>query len=386
MEGRNITTLNLLAACAEPSALPLEEGALARLRQFFLESDRIPITAETHGLAPLLYVHARQASLAVDPAVKRALQALYLRHRRASQTRSQVLAEILTAFREESIDVLVLKGAALAHIVYAEPALRPMRDMDLLVREKDAVRAQQVLIESGFNAGQPSTISDRHKHLPAVTRRIQDMTISVEVHHDLNEPYMGRRKADFEHLWDRKIAFDVGGVIAYAMGPDDMLIHLCQHGTYLLEPLKLIWCADVIGVVNRYVEEIDWEWFTKSMSWVLPTVAMFGCLVPPSPEVQKLVVLDGAPQPEGIGDDFDGWPRVYWQRLRARGLLESLRVTFLPSEWWLRLYYGVPLDHPILWTRWVRHPLLVLTWPARVLPVMRDWPIPPWYRKIFWRQ
>ena len=337
-------------------------------------------------MGPLLYLHARQASFDLTPSVKTSLQALYLRHRRASLVRSQTLAEILSAFEAEGIDTLVLKGAALAHTVYAEPGLRPMRDMDLLVRESAAVRAQQVLIESGFDAPPGSEVSDRHKHLPPATRRTQDMMISVEVHHDLNEPYMGRCQVDFDRLHQNRIPFEVDGVLAYTLGPNDMLTHLCQHGTYLLEPLKLIWCADIIGVVDRFVDDIDWPWFRQNLPWVLPTVAMFGCLVPLSAAVQEQMGAMRRTGSQDIGEDFDGWPRVSWKRLKSRGWSHAFRDTFFPGEWWLRLYYGVALDRPIFWTRWMRHPWLILTWPTRVLPVMRDWPIPTWYRKVFWRQ
>ena len=341
--------------------------------------------AEAHGLAPLLYLQARQSSLVLEPAVKTALQALYLRHRQASRVRSQTLAEILSAFQAAGIDVLVLKGAALAHTVYAEPGLRPMRDMDLLVREEDAVDAQQLLREIGFDAPRTSEVSDRHKHLPQATRRTHDLIISVEVHHDLNEPYMGRCRVDFDRLHRNRIPFEVSGAVAYTLGPDDMLIHLCQHGTYLLEPLKLIWCADVIGVADRYVENIDWSRFRFHLPWVLSTVAMFGCLVPPSAAVQEQIGRGHKALPRGVGEDFDGWPRVSWKRLKSRGWFRVVKDTLFPGEWWLRLYHGVALDYPVFWTRWVRHPLFILTWPARVLPVMRDWPIPGWYRKIFWR-
>ena len=281
---------------------------------------------------------------------------------------------------------MVLKGAALAHMVYAEPALRPMRDMDLLVREDDAVQAQRVLMELGFDAPPTSEVSDRRKHLPPDTRRTQDMMVSVEVHHDLNEPYMGRCQVDFEGLHRNRIPFEVCGVVAYTLGPNDMLIHLCQHGTYLLEPLKLIWCADIVGVADRFVDEIDWSWFRQHLPWVLPTVAMFGCLVSLSSAVQAQVGATPGTDLKDIGEDFDGWPRISWKRLRARGWSRAVGDTLFPGEWWLRLYYGVVLDRSIFWTRWIRHPLYILTWPARVLPVMQDWPIPVWYRKVFWRQ
>ncbi len=96
--------------------------------------------------------------------------------------------------------------------------------------------------------------------------------------------------------------------MAYTLGPNDMLIHLCQHGTYFLEPLKLIWCADIIGVVDRFVEKIDWDWFRQHLPWVLPTVAMFGCLVPPSDAVQEQMGAKSRPAPRTLEKISTGGP------------------------------------------------------------------------------
>ena len=46
---RHIATLNLLAACAQPSAMPLDEESLTRLRLFFDECSQVALTAEFMG-------------------------------------------------------------------------------------------------------------------------------------------------------------------------------------------------------------------------------------------------------------------------------------------------------------------------------------------------
>ena len=385
-ERKPVDNLVDLAACANPRLIPPDGDRTARLRRFFETCHQVAETAESHGLAPLLYAYARLADIPLDAEVKTALQALTIRHRRASEARSETLAQIVSAFAEKGIDLLVLKGAALAYTVYAEPRLRPMRDVDILVRQTDAVRAQRALVDLGFAAARIFEVDAGHKHLPPASRRVRDVTISVEVHHDLNEPYMGVKRADFDRLFARRHTFALGGTTTDTLGPTDMLIHLCQHGTYLLEPLKLKWCADVIGVVDRYVEQIDWAALRERAPWVLGTVAMFDCLSPLSARAHERVWGDRATRPTAVGIDFEGWPRAPWSEMKRRGAFRVVGDTLFPGEWWLRLYYGVEPRHSVFWARWVRHPLNVVTWPARVLPAMRDWPVPGWYRTIFWRQ
>jgi hypothetical protein len=64
--------------------------------------------------------------------------------------------------------------------------------------------------------------------------------------------------------------------------------------------------------------------------------------------------------PEGIGRAFRGWPRIYFRQWKNLGLGPFLKETFWPSEWWLRLYYGIGPDDPFFMARWVKHPLFIL--------------------------
>ena len=63
------------------------------------------------------------------------------------------LARLSAQLREHDIDVLALKGAALNLTYYEALDLRPMSDLDLMVRPKDAVRAVEVLTESSCRRG-----------------------------------------------------------------------------------------------------------------------------------------------------------------------------------------------------------------------------------------
>lgn len=52
------------------------------------------------------------------------------------------LSKVLSAFKTAEIDVIVLKGVFLAEQIYKNIGLRPMSDIDLLVKEKDLQKAK----------------------------------------------------------------------------------------------------------------------------------------------------------------------------------------------------------------------------------------------------
>src|SRR5690554_5448713 len=128
-----IAAYRLLVTCAGVESGPERCRRVMQAAGRICDWTNVADLAEAHGLAPLLHLHLQAAGVRPPQPVRRQLQGLTLRHRRANQIHVQALAEILPAFATAGIPALVLKGAALAHLVYGRPGLRPMRDIDILV-------------------------------------------------------------------------------------------------------------------------------------------------------------------------------------------------------------------------------------------------------------
>ena len=58
---------------------------------------------------------------------------------------------------------------------------------------------------------------------------------------------------------------------------------------------------------------------------------------------------------------------------RGRSLGTIGRDLIDPSDWWLRLHYGVSPDASLVWLRWVRHPARVTYWFARRVGAYARW-------------
>lgn len=108
------------------------------------------LAAYTSGLGPWLGWHVEQGRQAADDAAARQL-AVHLRHGRARWTRlSAALATTLRVLTDAGIEVTVFKGAHTAHRLFAEPGLRPMADLDVLVPRADIERAEGALADAGY--------------------------------------------------------------------------------------------------------------------------------------------------------------------------------------------------------------------------------------------
>jgi hypothetical protein len=250
-------TFPLLALCARAQGHPLQYQQLRQHALALPTWDNLPVQAETYGLNPLLYAHLQAADIPVPTAIRQQLQTGTMQHSHANRVRGCVLAEILTAFQSAGIEALVLKGAALAHLVYPEPGLRPMRDLDLLVSPSQARPAQTLLGELGFNAPPPGDTLPA-KHLLAAKRWVEGLQVTVELHHNLYAN--GTLDTELEALRPAAIPLIIEGVTAHTLGYEAMFAHIYRHMriNMLLDSLRLIWIADLVSLAERFAAKIDW--------------------------------------------------------------------------------------------------------------------------------
>ena len=173
-----------LSLCAAPpgSAAVAQRlpSALATVPSF----DELAIAAEQHGLEPLVLAHLERTGLAIPATVRDRLRARLTQHAHAAAVRARVVADVAGAMAQAEVPFLVLKGAALAHLVYGHPRLRPMRDVDLLIRKADAGRALDVLTHCGFRPGAAWSRA-RHHHVQGMARTLDGATVTIELHHEL---------------------------------------------------------------------------------------------------------------------------------------------------------------------------------------------------------
>jgi hypothetical protein len=99
-----------------------------------------------HELGPLAYVRFQTAW----PQLGQQLQAAYFAAAAENQLHQENLRQITAAFARARLPLVVLKGSALAQMVYPDPACRPMSDIDLWLEAERMAEAINLMTELGF--------------------------------------------------------------------------------------------------------------------------------------------------------------------------------------------------------------------------------------------
>lgn len=207
------------------------------------------------------FVEPLAGRVGIPPTALARLETVYYEQAARNALLHSALRDLLTAFRDAGMSIVVLKGAALAETVYGNLALRPMRDLDLLVRENDVPAAETVLVRLGYMADESfrprSWYVEQHHHLPPFLAR--DGPAVVEIHWQL-APAFVPVAVPVSELWERAGMTDVAGTRAPVLAPDDLVVHLALHlaGSDGFVG-KLGELCDIAATVRRHRSDLEWD-------------------------------------------------------------------------------------------------------------------------------
>lgn len=197
--------------------------------QYFL------VLCRHHRVAPLIY--RALSSAAVLP--ETTLAALKADASENAVSAFRYLAEthrLCMALQQAGIAVRVLKGVPLSQAVYADPALRDVGDIDMLIAPGDAEAADCILLAEGFSRGEPAArLTPRRRrswqrHGKDYTYRDDHNGFEVDLHWRLfRNPHMpGNALAGSE---DQSVVTKLGELSFAVLPLDRTFLYLCVHGS-----------------------------------------------------------------------------------------------------------------------------------------------------------
>jgi hypothetical protein len=292
-----------------------------------IDWDYVIRTASGHGIKPLLCHYLGSVCTEAFPeTVRGQLQRFAQVHSLQNLFMTRELTRISALLENNGVSIIPWKGPILAAAAYGNVALRQFGDLDILVREQDAMRAKDLLLASGYRPlyPQPAEQEAAYYALRKVYELVrQDGRVVVELHWAITSrtfPF----PLDPASLWAEAENVSLEGTPVRNLGPEDLLLVLSVHGAKHHWG-KLMWICDIAEVVRSYADKVDWSRLrTRARSLGATRILALALFLARD--------LLGAAVPEDVWRRVQAEPKVAWLAGEVKSVLFSGGGTLMAVE------------------------------------------------------
>ncbi len=253
----------LLIACLKSHRDQKNALAIKELLTKEIDWDYFHRTAALHGVLPIIYNNLKNIAQDFVPIKEmNDLKEQYLTNVQRNLILTGELLKILDLFESNGIETISLKGPVFAESNYGSISLRQFVDLDILVRKKDVLKAQSLLLTNGFILFKKIAV-DEEVYLEERNDfefLKEEGHIRVELHWDIVSRIY-HFPLDQDKLWDNSRKIQFSGKTVQGFSPEDSLLIHCIHGTkHNWKRLK--WICDISKLVEAN-PEVDWNYILK---------------------------------------------------------------------------------------------------------------------------
>jgi hypothetical protein len=265
-----------------------------------------------------------------------------------NQLQMRTFVSILTSFKQIGLEAVVLKGISLAFLFYPDSSIRPLYDIDLLVRREDALRAIALMAEKGWKtmdwrvarrmqrffkpgdayAASPDSTFGRRMLQGESIAFVDPSGMQIDLHWNLLH-YRVWPGAD-DDFWSAAVDKEIGKLRSRILCPTDCLLHVLEHGSRWNHVPPIRWIADAMMIMRSNGDPIDWE---RLVRLARQNQLAFGLY----PMLDLLKSQFGAAIPSEVMAELNACPTSWVERTEHRLTNRS------------------PGEPPMLWRLWFSH-------------------------------
>lgn len=339
--------------------------------------------ATRHHLRGVTYRRVADSPFAarVPAEVWERLRSFYLETASRNAVLFRQTGRIVAELAARGIPVMLLKGMHLARYVYADPGLRSMADVDIMVHPEHLAEVERVFLERGFGPVPRPELTEWCSWNHHLAKLQKDGAPEFEVHWNIQRP-TSPFQIDPEGLWQRSVTATLEGTPVRLLSAEDLLLHLTIHLSHQhhFRRAALKGLVDITTVMTAGESAIDWTVLAaRARAWgasgVLYTTLrltseMLGAPVPAAvfatlPHTTRDDEIVGVAR-RYILTRYAVVPTAYQELARHPSLWERLKLmasaVFLPRDRMEAIYHlraGSPLLYPsyglrlvsLLWNR-----------------------------------
>lgn len=272
------------------------------------------------------------------------------------------LGNVLQSLADVKVDVIVLKGAALAEKIYGDIAVRQMVDLDLLIHPKDLLTVREVLANLGYQLAGVEMQSGFNEEFrnEEIHWKQGLVNVNLDLHWKLVSPVYYQRTFITDWFWETAIATKISGYPAFILGNEAQIVYLSAHLMLHHGGHSLLWLHDIAEAIAFSPTAIDWDLvITKAESYNL-VFSVQQTLLRLADEWKVEIPGNVRSQLAILKPSWEEVRAYYWQNqtmaLRlfddlagAKDWLTRLHIawdTLFPSRAYMQHRYQIP--HPLL--------------------------------------
>jgi hypothetical protein len=223
-----------------------------------------------HGVAALIY--KKLCSPDLLPLLPDAILSLFKQQYYKTFARNTIFIEnfklIADQAHKNNIDLILLKGISLINNIYEDIGMRPMSDIDVLVKNNDVQQITNILESLNYGTNPivksklfDSNFSIEHFHLPAYINKTNHVMVELHTH---IHPEKSSLNIDISEFWKNKIPVKTFNTNVGMLSPENLLQHLYIHihEHFHIKNIRLSHFYDVAKVIEKYDNNgLDWKKF-----------------------------------------------------------------------------------------------------------------------------
>jgi hypothetical protein len=229
------------------------------------------------------------------------------------------LEPLFEGLNQAGIEVMLLKGAALNRSMYARPDLRPMTDVDLLIKPQDVPSTTALLKSAGCRRGFDLIRDDFFPKYHYEAEFLTDSTnpVRIDLHARPFRPLRVSRTMPDDAFFDDAACVQWGNAEALIPSTENMLIHLTAHAAFH-GCSRLLWLYDIHRFLLTCSNKVDWDRFLKrAETWRLSLAVWEG--------IHSATKFFGKSCPETVLRTLAGQRTTWRDRLTLRSAPDDAR-------------------------------------------------------------
>ncbi|MBM3248181.1 MAG: signal peptidase I [Candidatus Omnitrophica bacterium] len=269
----------LLKICAKKELRNEDIKFIEEATEKDIDWDKFAWLAEYNSVAPIVFINLSKIKQDYTPEeIIQRLKNTYTESFLKTAPIYDDLSKLLKELNSLAVKIIVLKGCSLAEQLYGDFSLRPMKDIDILVKKQDWPKIKKVLDKLGFKAEKDLLELENTLGSPADWHLCYRNARDTKIEFKFNLFILDFPEFDSSDYWQEAISIKINNIETLGLSVEDQIIYLSSR-MINVGFRNLLWFCDLRELINTYSKDIDWGKIIVKAKKKKITVALYNSLL-----------------------------------------------------------------------------------------------------------